>query len=279
MKDDNVYKQAKRQFGKVEFPLVSIYRPGGFSRSDFNTTFHNLGLYIVSTNTGKNFSFRVVNVDLEYTVEIASRTREDLEKLTAELILFFTQRPNLEMKLYMTNDVSDGYVESKFPVRYVSGPEDVSFLEEEETGILYRYVFRLSVDRAWLYNAKTKFAGALGDSSASNVELIEVVEANISNRVDFEKPIINLPEQPLIVNVNQEIELLDYISSEDSVDGDISSSLKFYSNSDVSFITPTKIKVGSEPTQIKIIIESVNSNMVSTMAVLQITVIEEVIEE
>ena len=56
-------------------------------------------------------------------MEVASRTRKALESLTGELMLFFTQRPNLELNLYLTKDKEkDGYITSKFPIMITGGP-------------------------------------------------------------------------------------------------------------------------------------------------------------
>ena len=95
-------------------------------------------------------------------MEVASRTRKALESLTGELMLFFTQRPNLELNLYLTKDKEkDGYITSKFPIMITGGPEDASYMEEEDTGTLYRYVIKLTIERAWLFNTSDKFGGEL----------------------------------------------------------------------------------------------------------------------
>ena len=51
----NSYKQAVKSLGELKFPLVSIYRPDGYTRSSFNTTYQNLGRYIVTSSTGKPY--------------------------------------------------------------------------------------------------------------------------------------------------------------------------------------------------------------------------------
>ena len=47
------------------------------------------------------------------------------------------------------------------------------------------------------------------------------------------KPTISFTQNPALVLPNEEIELADYISSEDEIDGDLSSQLKFYADSEV----------------------------------------------
>lgn len=159
--------------GQVTFPLISVYRPDGWSISSDNTWLQE-----------KNFlaGIREVKIDLSYQIDIYANKREDLEELTAELVLYLLRNPGIVVH-YESADKKIA-LDVKTYMKYVSGPERTSELDDQTTGRPYRNTLVFSLDAAKLINFAGTEPGQDGYTTKITQVVVEVNELEIA--VDLE---------------------------------------------------------------------------------------------
>ena len=144
--DTNPFKKA------LQFPLVSIYRPSGFSvQTNQNFAARKRGIPVFEDAvTHEKTMARWLVVNLPYQIDIYSKTPEDREDLTEQLL------HALSLDQYLTvsqNDKESGkdYVES-YDIEYDAGPVDNSTFDEGDR--IYHYALTYDVKGAKIINFK-----------------------------------------------------------------------------------------------------------------------------
>lgn len=134
----------------LKFPLVSIYRPGGFSLEDTQTfAARKRGIeYYYDGESGVTGFARFVVANLPYQIDIYSKSPEDLDDITEHII----HALNLDQKLEVTqvdtkNDKT--YVES-YDITYNSGPTEQSEFQSGDR--VYHYSLAYDIKNARLLN-------------------------------------------------------------------------------------------------------------------------------
>lgn len=160
----------------VKFPLISIFRPDGWSISSENS-------WIKSREFLGNI--RSVFVDLSYQIDIYSNTREDLEDITAEIVLYLLRNPGVQV-VYESSDKTQE-LECNSYLNYVSGPERTSELEDTTVGRPYRYTLVYGLLNAQLVNFSNTEDPSSPDYISKVTEVIVAVEeVKASIKVDGE---------------------------------------------------------------------------------------------
>lgn len=137
---------------KLTFPLVSIYRPSGFSLADmqsFAARKRGIEFYTdPQTNTTTTARFLVVN--LAYQIDIYAKYPEKLMDITENIM----QGLNFSQKLEVTqHDESSGqdFVES-YDITYNNGPIENSEFQSDDR--VYHYSLVYEIKNARLLNFK-----------------------------------------------------------------------------------------------------------------------------
>lgn len=130
----------------VKFPLISVFRPDGWSVSSTQNTWKASVAYLND--------LRTVYVDMNYQIDLYANTREQLEEITAELVLYLLKNPVVSVK-YLSADESE-YITVTSTLRYVSGPERTSEMDDTAGGRVYRYTLVFALNNAVLVNFATE---------------------------------------------------------------------------------------------------------------------------
>lgn len=135
----------------IKFPFISINRPG-WSLSNLNKSImgYKVGKLFGVEVDGKPKVFRnaYLPININYTIDICTRDRQENDELCRELILYFTRNPELMAKL------SYGEVEQEFGFHVFIGENvvDNSEISDFETrGQYYRSTLEFLVDEAQLF--------------------------------------------------------------------------------------------------------------------------------
>lgn len=124
---------------EVKFPLVSIFRPDGWS---IDSSTWNLETKFLN-------GIHQIPVNLVYTIDIYARTREDLETFTSELLLYLLRNRGIQV-VYTSADGSE-LANVRTSLDYVSGPERTSELDDKTVGRPYRYTLTFKLSNAYIY--------------------------------------------------------------------------------------------------------------------------------
>ncbi len=163
-----IFKTVTDRKGEINFPLISIFRPDGWSLSSDNTW-----------NLEQRFldGIHQVKVDLSYQIDIYANTRKDLEELTAELVLYLLRNPGI--KVHYESVDKKSAVDVMTYLSYVSGPERTSELDDTTVGRPYRYTLTYTLKSAVLL-------GFAGDTPGEDGYVTKVTEVIVDVKPEVE---------------------------------------------------------------------------------------------
>jgi len=157
--------------GSVKFPLIGVYRPDGWGISKDNSWIQTINYLL---------GIREIKIDISYQIDLYANTREDLEEITAELVLYLLRNPGIVVH-YESVDKSLA-MDIKTYLKYVSGPEKTSEPDDTTVGRFYRNTLVFSLDAAKLINFAGEHPGEDGYTTEITTVLVDIVtkEANVN---------------------------------------------------------------------------------------------------
>lgn len=170
---------------ELRFPLISIYRPGGFSlinTQTFAARKRGIEYYYDDENNVTGFA-RFVVANLPYQIDIYSKSPEDLDDITENIM----HALNLDQKLQVTQIDSKNdkeYVES-YDIIYNSGPQEQSEFQSGDR--VYHYSLAYDIPNARLLNFRN-----VGDvTTIIPVTTMEDSDGNTVDTGDIEEGIVD----------------------------------------------------------------------------------------
>ena len=158
------FKTITDRVGKVSFPYITVFRPDGWSIGSSNSW--------VNEREFLN-GLRQVSIDATYVIDIYANTREDLEDLTAELVLYLLRNPGVTVH-YETADGTEA-VDVEADLKYISGPERTSELDDTTVGRPYRYTLTFALQNAYIYVFSGNSQGEEGYYPKVTQVIVEVI--------------------------------------------------------------------------------------------------------
>jgi hypothetical protein len=144
--EDNPLKEA------LSFPLISIYRPGGFSQNNTQTfAARKRGIvYYRDSQGNKKGMARFLSLNLPYQIDVYAKSIEDLSDVVEHLMFAF----NLDQKIIVTQvDVAnDKYFSESYDITYNSGPQEQSEFQNDDR--VYHYSIAYDILNARILNFK-----------------------------------------------------------------------------------------------------------------------------
>lgn len=123
---------------KLTFPLISIYRPTGFSLKDSQPlAARRYGHGVGSTWKGQDIKARYITVDLPYQIDIYAKSQEQLNTMVAEIIKYLHFEPTIQVN---QSSATTEYIET-YDITYVSGPHEASEFTNDDRVYHYAVVF------------------------------------------------------------------------------------------------------------------------------------------
>jgi hypothetical protein len=137
---------------KLEFPLISIYRPTGFQLApQQNFAARKLGYrYYNNDELDKSSNIRYLVVNLSYQLDIYTKTPESLNDITEELMHALSLDSTIEVSQYDSN-TENSYVDT-YEITYGQGPQEASEFQNGDR--VYHYSIVYNIDNARLLNFK-----------------------------------------------------------------------------------------------------------------------------
>lgn len=143
-------EDAKPNGGTPQLPMVSMFRTGYTYNQDmfsFADKFYGRNMWQNPT-TGTNTSARSISVSIVYQVDIWGNTRDEMDMLTAETILFFEFSPTLEVSPASISPPQP----FRFDIVFEDGPVDNTDIMSFEThGRIYRNTIFYTVPEARIF--------------------------------------------------------------------------------------------------------------------------------
>lgn len=142
---NTVYNLLDNTDNQFSVPLISIYRPTGFSLvPNQNFIAKKQGQLLPELNLGA----RYITVDLMYQFDIYAKTLEDANKMVVDLIKLFNFYPALEVEHKDTG--TNNIFKESYEIEYLSGPTDQMELDNNDR--VYRYYIQYEIKNAKLYD-------------------------------------------------------------------------------------------------------------------------------
>jgi hypothetical protein len=137
---------------QLRFPLISIYRPNGFEMlptQTFGATRKGIE-YFYNNQTHKSSHARFLTVNLPYQLEVYTKSPEDLNDITENLMQALNFDPTVEVtQLNESND--EDYIE-RYDITYSNGPSEQSEFQNDDR--VYHYSIVYEIRNARLVNFK-----------------------------------------------------------------------------------------------------------------------------
>jgi len=156
---------------ELRFPLISIYRPAGFSLSEKqNFAAKRQGIeYYYNQDDNKSSLARFMSAVLPYQLDIYTKSPEDLDDITENIMQALNFEPTLTVS---QKDAETGEIYSeRYDIVYSNGPAEQSEFQNGDR--IYHYSIVYEIPNARLVNFKTQ-------QSVGEVELgVEVDEEEI----------------------------------------------------------------------------------------------------
>lgn len=165
---EEAFKECARiNNGKVKLPLISIFRPMGFTinTSRYNEDAFRRGYFIKKIRDhpdGKMQVMKELPVRLQYQIDVWTATKSDCDRLTEELIMWLLYRPYIEFVNprvdLQKHDEENGSVSKtiktalKIEETIQDNSEVMSF---EDRGRYYRNTFEIFFDEPRLFSYST----------------------------------------------------------------------------------------------------------------------------
>jgi hypothetical protein len=165
---------------ELKFPLISIYRPNGFElRNEQNFAAKRSGIeYLYNGVDKENHMARFISARLPYQIDIYTKSPEDLDDITEDIMHAFNLFPTIEVKQY--DEVSNEHYEEKYDIIYSSGPDEQSeFLNDDR---IYHYALVYEISNARLVNFR-KIKGI----TSTEVHINETPEDQEEDEEEYEE--------------------------------------------------------------------------------------------
>lgn len=137
---------------ELRFPLISIYRPSGFSQANLqNFAARKRGIeYYYDDLTKKAINARFITVNLVYQLDIYAKNQESLNSITENIMQAFNFDQSISITQHDEKNDQD-YVES-YDITYDNGPAEMSEFQNDDR--VYHYALTYSILNARLLNFK-----------------------------------------------------------------------------------------------------------------------------
>lgn len=156
---DRVFQNiAKKEYDKIEFPLISIFRTGWSllgSRSFY--MLHEGALVKIEESEEKNVDpkfYRVQNIPIRinYSMDVWTKTREENDNIIRELLFYYMTNPTMTITIpYGLNIVHD------FNIFFNDDIEDNSDVSDHfNRGEYFRQTLSFYTDDAYLWKATSR---------------------------------------------------------------------------------------------------------------------------
>lgn len=146
-----VYDTAEDPTRKLSFPLINIYRPSGYEIMPNQTIGARFqGVYFYNKETNKMYYARFLIANLAYQLDFYTKTPEDMDEITLDIIHMMSLAPTLTVTQTSTNKEVK-YTET-YDINHLRGPQDESDFNEGQR--VYRYALAYEIKNAKLVNFK-----------------------------------------------------------------------------------------------------------------------------
>jgi hypothetical protein len=137
---------------KLEFPMISIYRPTGFNVAPMqNFAAKRRGIEFYQDGTALTRSMaRFIMVQLAYQLDIYAKSPEELDDMTEELMHALSLDPSLQVSQYDAV-IAQNFTET-YSLVYNNGPVEQSEFQNGDR--VYHYSVVYQIDTARLLNFK-----------------------------------------------------------------------------------------------------------------------------
>jgi hypothetical protein len=138
---------------QLRFPLISIYRPTGFEMAATQTFGSNKkGIeYFYDDQTNESVHARFLTVILPYQLDIYTKSPEDLDDITENIMQAFNFDSTLTVS--QINENNDQAYEERYDITYNNGPVEQSEFNNNDR--VYHYSLVYAIKNARLVNFKT----------------------------------------------------------------------------------------------------------------------------
>jgi len=138
---------------ELRFPLISIYRPNGFNLSTMQSfAAKRQGIeYFYNEDDNKSSLARFIAVNLPYQLDIYTKSPEDLDDITENIMQALNFEPTLTVS-QRDSDTNENYVE-RYDIIYNNGPVEQSEFQNGDR--IYHYSIVYEIPNARLVNFKT----------------------------------------------------------------------------------------------------------------------------
>lgn len=139
---------------ELRFPLISIYRPTGFSLSpNQNFAAKRQGIeYFYNQDDNKSSLARFITANLPYQLDIYTKSPEDLDDITENIMQALNFDPTLTVH-QRDGETGNDYVE-RYDITYNNGPVEQSEFQNGDR--IYHYSVVYEISNARLVNFKTQ---------------------------------------------------------------------------------------------------------------------------
>lgn len=143
--------ERSEQNGKVELPLISLYRMSNpIDLSDFNMYEAFVGKILpIDDNENDLASFlmeKSLSMTINYQLDIWAQWRSHADGLFREVVYYLLRYPNLEIKI-----PEFGGATSTFALRYLDMDQPTDYDSFEDKNVIHRYTLNYEVPRAKLF--------------------------------------------------------------------------------------------------------------------------------
>lgn len=139
---------------ELRFPLISIYRPTGFSLAQ-NQSFaaRRQGIeYYYNQDDNKSSLARFITASLPYQIDIYTKSPEDLDDITENVMQALNFEPTLTVR--QKDDETGETYEERYDIMYNNGPVEQSEFQNGDR--IYHYSVVYEIPNARLVNFKTR---------------------------------------------------------------------------------------------------------------------------
>lgn len=138
---------------QLRFPLISIYRPTGFEMAATQTFGSNKkGIeYFYNDQTNESGHARFLTVILPYQLDIYTKSPEDLDDITENIMQAFNFDSTLTVS--QVDDNNNQVFEERYDITYNNGPVEQSEFDNDDR--VYHYSLVYAIRNARLVNFKT----------------------------------------------------------------------------------------------------------------------------
>jgi len=134
---------------ELKFPLISIYRPEGFTLVPTQTLSAKRRGYKYFQGTKTDNVARYLTMNLIYQLDIYAKTPEVLNKITTNIMYAFTLDPTLKVIQENEHDPEAPFID-EYEINYNNGASEHSEFQSGDR--VYHYAIAYEIKNAKLYN-------------------------------------------------------------------------------------------------------------------------------